>query len=115
MTWVLGNMGSGDSETPVLSFDLAAGRYLVDVTAQFFGGDPDDADYGVITLDQGGENVPGTAWTPDLMGDSDNAAQTSGAHVLTIPGGGATVSVRASVRGTEDALVGAQAIVTKLS
>lgn len=111
------NGGGGDTETPILSFHLDAGTYRVDATAEFFGGSDSDTDYGVMTMYRDGVNVPGTAWTPDLpgSGDPDDAAQTTGSQVVTVPDGGAEISVRGSIRGDDDGYAGAQAIVTEVT
>lgn len=111
---VLNNSG-GDREVPVLTFELDRGTYRLDVTAQFFGGSESFIDYGVVTIDQDGLNLPGTVWTPDLPGTSDDAGQTTGSHLLTVTADDTVIEVLASVRGTQPAYVGAQAIVTQLT
>lgn len=124
--------GSGDSEVPVLTFELDPGTYLLDVTAQFFGGTASNIDvvdygggdvsgtdygidYGVVTIDQNGVNIPGTIWTGDLPGSLQDAGQTSGGHVLTVTAPNTVIQVLASVRGTQPAYVGAQAIITQVN
>lgn len=83
---------------------LAEGRYLVQATAQFFdfNKDGDGVAYGVTKTFLDGVVVPtgGTSWTSDIPdNDSNNAAQNSGAIVVNVPAGGASLSVRALVRG----------------
>lgn len=109
--------GSADSETVLLSFDLAPGTYVVDVTAQFFGGSGDTTapDYGVVTIDQNGSNLPGTIWTGDLPGDLANAGQANGSQVITVTHCGATIDVVGSIRGTDLGYAGAQAIITTVA
>lgn len=111
------NCGDPDLEKPVLSFSLDSGTYVVDVTTQFFHlfGEPDTGyvDYGVVTLDVDGDNVPGTAWTPDIPADG-NGAQVVGTRLLEIEADDTPVDVLASVRGCVDAAVGAEAIITKV-
>ena len=111
---IVANAGGGDSETTILRFDLPEGRYVVDVTAQFFQGDPFSEDYGVVTLYQDGANIPGTIWTGNLPGTAE-AAQTTGGHVVTVPAGGSTIEVAGSIRGDEDGAAGAQAIITRVN
>lgn len=111
---IVANSGGGDTETTILRFGLPEGTYVVDVTAQFFLGDPFSEDYGVVTLYQDADNIPGTIWTGNLPGTAE-AAQTSGGHVVTVPPGGSTIDVVASIRGDEDGAAGAQAIITKVN
>lgn len=106
---------AGDREIPVLTFELDRGTYLLDVTAQFFGGDDSSIDYGVVTIDQNGVNIPGTIWTGNLPGSYEDAGQANGGHVLTVTSDDTVIEILASVRGPLPAYVGAQAIVTQVN
>lgn len=112
---VQANEGGGDLEVTVLRFELDPGTYLIDTTTQFFLGDGEGDDYGVATLYVDGENVPGTVFTGDLPGSSETAAQAGGTQLVSITEDGTEVEVRASVRGSWFALVGAQSVVTQLA
>jgi hypothetical protein len=119
--------GGSDSEIDLLTFDLAAGRYVVDVTAQFYSlAQADTENYGVVTLYRGPDagsatNIPGTLFTADLPDRNDpfnpaNAGQTNGSQVIevTTP---TTIYVRGSLRSdntNQDAVAGAQAVITKI-
>ncbi|WP_243060922.1 collagen-like protein [Nocardioides sp. SR21] len=109
------NNDGGDREVPVLTLELDRGTYRLDVTAQFFGGSECCYDYGVVTIDQDGGNIPGTIWTADLPGSYEDAGQTSGSHVITVTEDDTSIEVLASVRGSQPAYVGAQAIVTQVN
>lgn len=115
VTGVDANQGGADLEVTVLRFELDPGTYLIDTTTQFFRGDGEGEDYGVATLYVDGVNVPGTVFTGDLPGSNTTAAQAGGTQLVTIFDEGTEVEVRASVRGSEFALVGAQSVVTQLS
>jgi hypothetical protein len=116
--------GGSDSETDLLTFDLAAGRYLVDVTAQFYNLIPTSAEnYGVVTLYRGADhgsatNLPGTIFTADLPDSTGgkNAGQTTGHQIIEVTAP-TTVYVRGSFR-TDDtsqrAVAGAQAVITRI-
>jgi hypothetical protein len=116
--------GGSDSEVDLLTFDLAAGRYLVDVTAQFDSlNSARPENYGVVTLYRGPDggsatNIPGTLFTAELPDSAaaDNAGQTNGSQIIEVitP---TTIYVRGSFR-TDDtsynAIAGAQAVITKI-
>jgi hypothetical protein len=116
--------GGSDSEVDLLTFDLAAGRYRVDVTAQFYSLNPARPEnYGVVTLYRGPDggsatNIPGTLFTAELPDSTaaDNAGQTNGSQIIEVitP---TTIYVRGSFR-TDDtshnAIAGAQAVITKI-
>jgi hypothetical protein len=83
--------------------ELDEGRYKVEGTVQFFdfeGGDPSGVEYGVTKVYLDGVNV-GTLWTADVPDDGNNSAQANGSMIVTVPAGGATLSVRAAVRTAE--------------
>jgi hypothetical protein len=116
--------GGSDSEVDLLTFDLTAGRYRVDVTAQFYSVNPTNTEnYGVVTLYRGADagsatNIPGTLFTADLPDSvgADNAGQTNGSQIIEVTGP-TTIFVRGSFR-TDDvsqsAVAGAQAVVSKI-
>jgi len=58
-----------------------------------------------------------TSWMSTLPHDGNNAAQTSGSLVITVPAGGSTVTERAMVRsksGTGNRQEGAGLILTRI-
>lgn len=102
----------------VPAVQLAAGTYLLHAAAQFFdfdGGNVTDTDYGVVRLFLNGTPVPASvSWTPVIPDDGNNAAQSSGSIVVTVPAGGATLSARAVIRGGDDGQAGGSLIVTRI-
>jgi hypothetical protein len=116
---VAANSGAPDANTgaTLVSVSLPAGKYLVQATAQFFDfdGGTGGADYGVTRVFLGNTEVPVSAsWTPAIPADGNNAAQSSGSIIVTVPAGGATLSAKAVIRGDEPGQAGASMIVTRL-
>lgn len=107
--------GTGDQQTTLLSFNLDAGKYLIDGTVQFFHFVPGDdgTDYGLASLHVAGSNQFGTVWTPDIP-SANNAAQTNSSTYVTIPDDGTQLTLLGTVRGTRAAQAGAQVVVTKV-
>ena len=105
-----------DSQTPLLTFELDAGSYLIDGTAQFFHFVPgtDSEDFGVVSLLVDGSSDYGTAWTADIPNDGNNAAQTNANTYLTITEDDTILTVVGSIRGIRDGQAGAQVIVTQV-
>ena len=97
---------------------LPAGTYLVQATAQFFdfdGGTAESGDYGVTRLFLKGVAVPNSAsWSSEVPDDGNNAAQTSGSIVVTVPAGGGALSAKAVIRGGDSGQAGASMIITRL-
>jgi hypothetical protein len=80
---------------------LPEGRYLMQLTAQFFDfeQDGDGQAYPVIKTFLGGV-VVATGWGSDIPdNDPNDASQGSGAQVIDVPAGGAELVNRAIVRG----------------
>jgi hypothetical protein len=98
------NSGDPAATDPAL-FDpvtLEEGTYLVQGTVQFFdfndaGAADDTPEFGVARLFLGGTTA-GTLWSSDVPDDGNNAGQTSGSTIITVPEAGATLTVRAIMR-----------------
>ncbi|WP_426242152.1 hypothetical protein [Nocardioides sp. LHG3406-4] len=116
--------GGSDSEVDLLTFDLTAGRYLVDVTAQFYSLNPAHPEnYGVVTLYRGPDggsatNIPGTLFTADLPDNpaADNAGQTNGSQIIEVTAP-TTIYARGSFRTgdtSHQAVAGAQAVISRI-
>jgi hypothetical protein len=107
-----------DGGTAILDpVQLPEGRYLMQLTAQFFDfeQDGDGAAYPVIKSFLGSDDVA-TGWGSDIPdNDPNNASQGSGTQVIDVPAGGATLTTRAEVRGGSGTYQGgATLIVTAL-
>jgi hypothetical protein len=98
---------------------LEEGTYKIEGVVQFFdftGENVADVEYGVARSFLDG--VPqGTQWTSDIPDDGNNAAQASGSQVITVPEGGATLTMEALIRGSEagGGHAGANLIITQFN
>lgn len=108
--------GSDDSETPLLTFELDKGTYVIDGTAQFFHFVPgdDSEDFGLVSLLVEGSDEQGTAFTPDIPNDGNNGAQTNATSVVTIPEDDTVLTVVGTIRGERAGQAGAQVVTTKV-
>lgn len=108
--------GSNDGDTPLLTFELDAGKYLIDGDAQFFHFVPgeDTEDFGVISLLVEGSTERGTSFTADIPNDGQNGAQTSASTYVVIPQDDTTLTVVGSIRGIRAGHAGAQVRVTQV-
>jgi hypothetical protein len=80
---------------------LPAGQYLMQIGAQFLDieQDGDGPAFPVIKTYLGATLIA-TGWGPDVPdNDANNASQSSGAQIIDVPAGGATLVNRAVVRG----------------
>jgi hypothetical protein len=109
--------GTNDSQTPLLTFTLDRGDYLIDGAAQFFHFVPgtDGEDFGVVSLLVGQGPKEGTAWTADIPSDGNNAAQTNASAYVHITADNTPVTVVGSIRGTLHGQAGAQVIATRIN
>lgn len=101
--------------------ELEEGMYEIESTVQFFdftGTTAEGPEYGLARSFLDGEPL-GTLWTPDIPDDGNNAAQANGSQVVEVPEGGATLEVKALIRGQapEDPAghAGANLVVTRFS
>lgn len=114
------SVGGTDADSPLLTFELDEGSYLIDGTAQFFdfNGGGAVTEYGVFSLLVEGSEDRGTSFTADIPNDGQNGAQSNANTFLEIPEGGATLNVVGSIRngaaGNGGYFAGVQAIATKV-
>lgn len=98
---------------------LEEGTYKIEGVVQFFdftGENVGEVEYGVARTFLDGI-AQGTLWTSDIPDDGNNAAQASGSQVISVPEGGATLTMEALIRGseTEGGHAGANLIVTQFN